>query len=88
MDKFKLGADENYITLFQKNGLQKKGSISRGISFGNAQNLAVNSSLNLELSGEIGENLKIMASVTDKNIPLQPEGNTNQLQEFEQIPQL
>jgi len=84
-DKFKLGADENYTTLFQKSGLEKKGSISRGISFGNAQNLAVNSSLNLELSGEIGENLKIMASVTDKNIPLQPEGTTNKLQEFDQI---
>ena len=85
LDKFKLGEDENYAALFKKNGLQKNGSISRGISFGNAQNLAVNSSLNLELSGEIGENLKIMASVTDKNIPLQPEGNTNKLQEFDQI---
>lgn len=65
--------------------IQKNGSISRGLNFGNNQNLGINSSLNLELSGNISPNLKLLASVSDANIPIQPQGTTNKLQEFDQL---
>ena len=84
-DRFLLSPSSENGDLFGQTGLTKQGSISRGISFGNRQNLSVNSSLNLRLSGYIAPNLQVLASVTDDNLPIQPEGNTNKLQEFDQV---
>ena len=71
--------------LFPSSNLYKTGSLTRGISFGNTQNVFVNSALNLQLEGDIGENLKIRASITDQNVPFQPEGNTQQIQDFDNV---
>ncbi|MEI6021408.1 MAG: hypothetical protein WCR21_09795, partial [Bacteroidota bacterium] len=62
--------------LFLNDGLSKNGNISRGISFGNTQDVVVNSNLNLQVNGKLTPDIDMVMAATDNNIPFQADGTT------------
>lgn len=65
--------------------LQGTGSVSRSLSVGNNQNFVLDAGMNLQLSGFIAPDVEIVANITDENLPVQPEGNTRYIKDFNKI---
>ena len=84
-EPIEISNSKNKTSIFQRTNLNRTGSLSRGLMVGNNQDFSLNSNLNLQLSGMISPTMKILASVTDDNIPIQPQGNTQQLQDFDKV---
>ncbi len=68
-----------------ESNLRQTGSLSRGIIVGSNQDFALESGLNFELSGALTDNININASLTDQSIPIQPDGTTQNLREFDKV---
>lgn len=65
--------------------LSSKGSIIRGITFGNNQGQSVQSSMDLQISGKLSKDVSVLASISDHNLPVQADGYTQTLEEFDKI---
>ena len=63
----------------------KSGTIYRGVSLQSNSGMSLQSGLNLELQGNISEDISIIGSLSDQNIPIQPEGNTQTIEEIDKV---
>ncbi|SFU58189.1 hypothetical protein SAMN05216480_10898 [Pustulibacterium marinum] len=82
---YSLQQQETKTTIDLFDGLNTSGSISRGITVGNNQNAVVNSQLDLQISGQLANDITLRASIKDANIPIQESGYSQRLEEFDQI---
>ena len=71
--------------LFGESDLNQSGSLTRGFTVGNRQDLALDSGLKLDLNGNITEDITIAASLTDRSTPIQPDGATQNIREFDRV---
>lgn len=84
-NKFYSFGDETKEAKKPFDGLNSRGSLVRGIRFGNNQSASVQSSLDLQLTGQLTPEIGINAVISDNNVPIQADGYTQQLQEFDKV---
>ncbi len=77
--------EKKQSTFVPFDGLVTDGSITRGITVGNNQNLVTNSNLDLQITGKLSDDVSIRASIQDSNVPLQNGGYSQKMDEFDQI---
>ena len=79
------GYQDREQKIISSNKMDYRGSFSRGLAVGNSQDLVLNSNFDMTLQGDLGGGLQVKGVITDDNIPIQAEGNTQQLREFDKV---
>lgn len=69
----------------QFKSLDYSGAYSRSIMAGNSQSLSLNSNFNMQVSGYLFDSIRIEGAITDNQLPFQPDGNTQRIQEFDRL---
>ncbi len=66
-------------------GLKTSGFINRGFTSGNNQSTVANSSMNLSIEGKLSSTVSLRANIFDTNIPLQQNGYSQSITDFDRI---
>lgn len=66
-------------------GLKTSGYINRGITSGNNQSTVANSSMDINIEGKLSDKVAIRANIFDTNIPLQENGYSQSITDFDRI---
>ena len=66
------------------NQLEVSGSQTFGISVGSGRDLTPNQELRVNVEGKASENISVLAMLSDQDLPIQPEGTTENIQDIDQ----
>lgn len=61
------------------------GSKTLSLQVGSNQDMTLEQNLRVNLTGRVGKDVEVTALLTDENSPIQPEGNTTELEELDKI---
>ncbi len=64
--------------------LAVSGSQTFGISVGSGRSLSQNQELRLNVEGKVSDNITVLARLSDQDLPIQPEGTTENIQDIDQ----
>ena len=82
---FSLTSNKKPSELKLFDGLKTSGYINRGITSGNNQNTVANSSMDINIEGKLSDKVSIRANIFDTNIPLQENGYSQSITDFDRI---
>ena len=68
----------------QTSQLEVSGSQTFGISVGSGRDVTPNQELRVNVEGNVSENISILALLSDQDLPIQPEGTTENIQDIDQ----
>jgi len=66
-------------------GIEISGAFMRSVSAGGQQSAMMHSVMDLTISGNISDDIMLRARMTDQQMPFEPEGNTQRLQDFDRV---
>jgi hypothetical protein len=61
------------------------GSKRLAFEFGSGRDLTISQSLDLDITGRVGKDVEVRAVLSDRNLPVLPEGNTQSLEELDEV---
>ena len=64
--------------------LEVSGSQTFGISLGSGRSISQNQELRVNVEGKVSENISVLALLSDQDLPIQPEGTTENIQDIDQ----
>ena len=76
--------DENRMPTETDNQLEVSGSQTFGISVGSGRGVSPNQELRVNVEGKASESITVLALLSDQDLPIQPEGTTENIQDIDQ----
>ena len=64
--------------------LEYSGSQTFGISVGSGRTFSPNHELRINVKGNVSDNIKVLATLSDQDLPIQPEGMTENIQDIDE----
>ena len=75
---------ENQQSRGSDSQLEVSGSQTFGISVGSGRDITPNQELRVNVEGKASENIGVLAMLSDQDLPIQPEGTTENIQDIDQ----